>query len=127
MNLNEYFENTDGMGILSTADHQGNVDCAIYATPHVMDESTIAFIMRPRKSYQNIQSNPKAAYLFVEKGPGYQGKRLYLEKTGEEANPEKVNLLRRSPHGDSGDEAEAKLVYFTVIHIRPLVGDSKEK
>ena len=127
MNLNEYFENTDGMGILSTADSQGNVDCAIYATPHVMDESTIAFIMRPRKSYHNIQSNSKAAYMFVEKGPGYQGKRLYLEKISEETDTEKVNLLRRSPHGDHGDEAQAKLVYFKVVYIRPLVGDSVEK
>lgn len=127
MNLNEYFENTEGMGILSTANDQGNVDCAVYATPHVMDESTIAFIMRPRRSYQNLQTNPKAAYMFVEKGPGYQGKRFYIEKTKEEANQEQVNLLRRSSHGDAGDEALAKLVYFKVVHIRPLVGDSKQK
>lgn len=126
MNLSEYFENTDGMGILSTADSLGNVDCAVYAAPHVMDESTIAFIMRPRKSYQNIQSNPKAAYMFVEKGPGYQGKRLYLEKSAEETDPAKVNLLRRSDHGTSSDEAQATLVYFAVTHIRPLVGDSEE-
>lgn len=126
MNLSEYFENADGMGILSTADSQGNVDCAVYAAPHVMDESTIAFIMRPRKSYQNIQSNPKAAYMFVEKGPGYQGKRLYLEKSSEETDPAKVNLLRRSDHGKSSDEAQATLVYFKVTHIRPLVGDSEE-
>ena len=123
MDLNEYFENMDGMGILSTADDQGNVNCAIYATPHVMDESTIAFIMRPRKSYHNVQSNSKAAYMFVEKGPGYQGKRLYLEKISEEANSDKINLLRRSPHGDHGDEEQAKLIYFKVTHIRPLVGD----
>ena len=126
MNLSRYFENTDGIGVLSTADGQGNVNCAVYATPHVTDESTVAFIMRPRKSYQNIQSNPKAAYLFVEKGPGYQGKRLYLEKTGEEIDQGKVNLLRRSSHGTKSDEAEAKLVYFKVIHVRPLVGDTDE-
>lgn len=126
MNLSQYFENTDGMGILSTADSQGNVDCAVYAAPHVMDESTIAFIMRPRKSYQNIQSNPKAAYMFVEKGPGYQGKRLYLEKSAEESDPDKVNLLRRSDHGKGGDESRATLVYFNITHIRPLVGDSEE-
>ncbi len=126
MNLNEYFANTDGMGILSTADSDGNVDCAIYATPHVMDESTVAFIMRPRLSYQNLQNNPKAAYMFIEKGPGYQGKRLYLKKTNEETNPEEINLLRCSSHGDLGDEAQAMLVYFTVTHVRPLVGDKEE-
>ena len=82
--------------------------------------------MRPRKSYRNIQTNPKAAYLFVEKGPGYQGKRLYLEKTGEETDSNKINMLRRSSHGSQSDEAEAKLVYFKVVHVRPLVGDSEE-
>jgi hypothetical protein len=124
MNLNEYFEQTDGMGILSTTDKHGNVDCAIYASPHVMDEETIAFIMRPRVSYFNIQQNPRAAYMFVEKGPGYKGKRLYLQKINEETNAEKINQLRRRATGD--DAEKATLVYFKVTGTRPLVGDNGE-
>jgi len=125
MNLQEYFENSEGLGTLSTADANGNVDSAIYATPHVISEDTIAFIMRPRLSFDNIQQNPKAVYLYVEKGPGYQGRRLYLEKTAQEENPEKVNQFRRSSHGDTGGEEQAKLVYFKVTRIRPLVGDGE--
>jgi hypothetical protein len=124
MNLNDYFENTEGLGILCTADQVGKVDCAIYATPHVIDAETIAFLMRPKTSYSNIQTNPKAAYMFIEKTTGYQGRRLYLEKTGEESDPDKTNEMRRSHHG--GDESQAKIVYFKVTHIRPLVGDSAE-
>ena len=127
MNLKEYFENTEGLGILSTADVEGNIDSAIYATPHVMDEETVAFIMRPRLSFENVQQNPKAAYLYIEKGPGYQGRRLYLEKTSEEKNPEYINQLRRSAHGDSGGEETATLVYFKVVRIRPLVGDGNQQ
>jgi len=126
MDLKDYFENTDGMGILSTADSAGNVDAAIYATPHVMDEHTIAFIMRPRTSLSNVQQNPNAVYMYIEKGPGYQGRRLYLAKTAQEEDPEKINLLRRSSHGHGADEADAKLVYFKVTHIRPLVGDREQ-
>ena len=97
MNLSEYFENTEGMGILSTRRPPGQCRQPPSTPPRiVMDETTIAFIMRPRRSYQNIQANPKAAYMFIEKGPGYQGRRLYLEKCGEETDTEKVNLLRRS-------------------------------
>lgn len=125
MNLQEYFENSEGMGTLSTADANGNVDSAIYATPHVMGEDTIAFIMRPRLSFENIQQNPKAVYMYIEKGPGYQGRRLYLEKTAQEENPETVSQLRRSSHGDPGGEEQAKLVYFKVTRIRPLVGDGE--
>jgi hypothetical protein len=119
MNIKDYFETTNGMGILGTADNKGNVDCALYATPHVMDEETIAFIMRPRLSYHNVQQNPKAVYMYVEKGPGYKGKRLYLEMTHLESDMEKVSSIRRKSHGGS-DEADAKLVYFKVMLTRPL-------
>ena len=48
MELKEYFENTEGRGILATADGDGKVDAAIYARPHFMDDATIALIMRDR-------------------------------------------------------------------------------
>lgn len=122
MNLKEYFEAKDGTGILSTADSKGNVDCAIYAAPHIIDEETIAFIMRPRLSYHNIRQNPKAVYMFIEKEPGYKGRRLYLEMSHVENNSEKVNRMRRKSHGGD-DEPDAKLVYFKVMLTRPLVGE----
>ena len=81
MSLADYFENTKGLGVLATSDSDGNVDIAIYSRPYVIDETTIAFSMLERLSYANIQSNPRAAYLFMERGEGYVGKRLYLTKT----------------------------------------------
>lgn len=121
MDLAAYFRDHEGTGILATADELGVVDVALYATPHVVDNNTIAFIMRPRLSRQNLETNPLAAYMFIENSPGYKGKRLYLRTLKEETDPDKINALRRSHHG--GDEASATLVYFTVEHIRPLVGD----
>lgn len=126
MSLKEYFESTDGIGVLSTADADCNVDSAIYASPHFMEEDVVALIMRPRQSYANIQSNPKAAYLYVEKGPGYKGKRLTLEKTGQEDNPEAVNQFRRKGHGCQDDQKQATLVYFKITGVRPLIGDGPE-
>jgi hypothetical protein len=126
MDLKEYFENTDGLGVLSTADADGNVDSAIYATPHIVSEDTIALIMRPRLSFNNIQQNPKAVYMYIEEGPGYQGRRLYLEKAGQEDNPEQVSQFQRSSHGDTGGEEQAKLIYFKVTRVRPLVGDKEQ-
>ena len=99
MNLSEYFENTKGTGFLATADSKGNVDIAIYARPHVIDEQTVAFIMNERLSYANISSNPKAAYLFLEQGPGYKGKRLYLTKTKQQDDPEVIASMRRREAG----------------------------
>lgn len=124
MTLYDYLENTSGTGVLATANSNGNVDIAIYARPHVIDENTVALIMNERLSYKNLTSNPKAAYLFLEKGPGYKGKRLYLTKTREETDVELIESMRRRKT-DKYQESDLKkyLVYFSVDKIRPLVGE----
>lgn len=123
MSWKDYFEKAEGMGILSTADGDGHVDSAVYARPHVMDEETLAFIMRPRRSYTNLQSNPKAVYLFAERAPGYRGKRIYLEKVREMSDPQEVDQARRGAHGHGVNADEAYLVVFRITEARPLVGD----
>jgi len=65
MELKDYFENTKGIGILSTSDGDGKVDAAIYARPHFMDDGTIALIMRDRLTHHNLQSNFHACYMFI--------------------------------------------------------------
>jgi len=127
MKLSEYFEKARGRGVLATADADGNVDVAVYARPHFIDEETVAFIMADRLSHANLQSNPHAAYLFMEEGEGYAGKRLHLTKTGEETDPERIQALRRrpSPRGLEAAEGETRyLVTFRIDRVRPLVGES---
>ena len=127
MDLGEYFEKTEGLGVLATADAEGNVDAAVYARPHVMEDGTVAFIMADRLSYRNLSDNPKAAYLFVEKGQGYKGKRLYLSKTGEESDQQVVESMRRRQRKDyQVDKAKSRVVYFKVKKVRALVGDDLE-
>jgi len=125
MNLSDYFETTQGSGILATSNSVGQVDVAIYARPHVTDENTVAFIMRPRLTYENIQSNPHAAYMFIEKGEGYKGKRLYLTKLREETDPALIESLRRKDRKtDAKSDEKCFLVYFHVDKVRPLVVDN---
>jgi hypothetical protein len=124
MTLYDYFENTVGTGVLATADSNGNVDIAIYARPHVNDEKTVAFIMNETLSYKNLISNPKAAYLFVEKQPGYKGKRLYLTKTRQETDVKLIeSMRRRKPDKYHESDLKKYLVYFSVDKMRPLAGD----
>jgi hypothetical protein len=112
-----YFENTQGTGILATADAQGKVDAAVYSRPHVMEDGTLAFIM--------LQSNPLATYLFIENVPGYQGKRLFMTKVREEQDPEKIKALKRRQYAD--DNLEPKfLVYFKVVQELPLIGSGEK-
>ena len=124
MNLFDCFETTQDTGILTTSNSEGQVDVAIYSRPHVIDENTVAFIMRLRLSYENLQSNPHAAYMFIEKGQGYKGKRLYLTKLREETDPALIDSLRRKePKTDYKSDEKSCLFYFHVDRVRPLVGD----
>lgn len=125
MSLTEYFETAEGTGILATADSDGNVDLAIYARPHMTDEQTIVLIMSDKLSHTNLQTNPKAAYMFIEKTKGYAGKRLYLQKIRDDNDAELVQSIRRHKRYDQEGETESKssAVYFKVNKIRPLVGD----
>ncbi len=121
MSLERYFEETKGTGVLATADGQGRVDAAIYARPHVMPDGTLAFIMRDRLTHHNLQSNPYATFLFIERTTGYQGKRLFLKKIREEQNPELIRQLKRRTYADEDDEPKF-LVHFQVEKELPLIG-----
>jgi len=121
MDLKEYFENTEGSGILATADNDGKVDAALYGRPHFMDDGTIALIMRDRLTHHNLQSNSHACYMFIEKGPGYKGKRFFLTKVREEQDSELLQSVRRRQYIDEKDEAKF-LVFFNIDRELPLVG-----
>lgn len=121
MELKEYFENTEGTGIMATADKDGKVDTAIYARPHFMDDGTIAMIMRDRLTHHNLESNSHACYMFIEKGPGYKGKRLFLTKVREEQDSELLQSLRRRQYINKSDESKF-LVFFQIEKELPLVG-----
>jgi len=125
MGLTEYFETAEGTGILATADSDGNVDLAVYASPHMMEDETFVLIMSDKLSHANLQTNPKAAYMFIEKTKGYVGKRLYLQKIREENDAELVQSIRRRKRYDEDGESvsASSAVYFKVNKIRPLVGD----
>lgn len=123
MEHKEYFENHTGFGVLSTSNGSGNINSAVYARPHVMEDESLAFIMRERLTHKNIQSNPHATYLFREDGPGYKGKRLYLTKLREEKDSDLITSLARRnyPAGDDSHEPRY-LVYFKLEKERPLIG-----
>jgi hypothetical protein len=124
MKLKEYFQEKKGISIMSTSDRAGKVTTAIYSTPRVMEDNTIAFIMRERLTYHNIRNNPYAAYMFIENNPGYQGIRLFLTKIREDNNLEIIaKMTRRNLTIEEDREKGPKhLVIFHVDMILPLIG-----
>lgn len=119
MDLQTYFKEHTGTGVLATADDKGVVNTAIYARPHVLDDKTVAFIMRDRLTRQNVLKNNSANYLFVESGPAYKGMRLNLKMIDESTDPEMIASLASRKY--TTDEARFA-VRFSVEKGLELVG-----
>mgnify|MGYP002640140786 FL=1 len=126
MELRDYFDSTEGFGVLSTADESGKVNAAVYTKPQVIDDSRVAFIMGDKLTHNNIQKNPQAVFLYREEGPGYDGKRLYLRKETETDDPELIKKTCVSKYPTVFCEPHyldnAYLVTFAVETVLPLVG-----
>ena len=126
MKLSEYFENAKGVGVFATADAAGKVNVAVYSRPHFFDaadDGVCAFIMGDRLSHDNVKANPQVAYLFIEEGAGYVGKRLTLTKIREETDPEKIQAVRRRAVPPISEEGMKYLVHFRIDAVRPLIGN----
>lgn len=124
MKLKDYLEGKKGISILSSADREGKCTAAIYSKPRIMDDNTLAFIMRERLTYRNIRDNPHAAYMFIESNPGYQGIRLFLTKIREDNDPNTIARMTRrnlTPEEDR-EKGPKHLVIFRVDMILPLIG-----
>jgi len=122
MSLADYFENVKGYGVMATADGTGRVNVAVYARPHVVDETTVAFIMAERRTHENLQGNPWAAYSFLETGEGWSGKRLYLQKIREEQNEDLLREICRRCDYSRYDVSHRHIVFFSVEKVLPLIG-----
>ena len=125
MELSEYFEKTKGRGVIATSDSKGKIAIAVYARPHFINEKMVAFIMADRFIHKNLESNPHAAYLFMESGERFIGKRLYLTKIKEEKDSDSIDQIRRRescPVDEGYKKGTRFLVYFKVDKILPLIG-----
>ena len=126
MKLSEYFEKTQGIGVLATTDASGQVNQAIYGRPHFTDDDddeSCSFIMGNRLSHDNVKHNPSASYLFIEEGKGYVGKRLSLTVLGEETDPEKIKAIRHRNIPTISQEEGKYLVQFHIEGVRSLIGN----
>ena len=130
MDLTEYFEKTKGFGVFATADSEGNVNVAALSRPTMMDDGTAAFLMAGHLTHSNLQSNPHAAYYFVEKGGVFGGKRLLLTKVREEENSDLIEKLRKKRYpifAIKYDNESKYVVFFRVDKVLPLVADGALK
>ncbi|MFC1494997.1 pyridoxamine 5'-phosphate oxidase family protein [Thermodesulfobacteriota bacterium] len=127
MDLEQYFKETEGTGIIATSDDKGRVNMAVYSKPHFMNNGEIAFIMMEKLTHHYLQSNDHAAYLFKEEGNGYNGKRMYLTKLREEKDTELLYSIRSKKYQSGEDDGRPRfLVFFKIDKVLPLIGTGEE-
>jgi hypothetical protein len=123
MTLSELFKEA-GRGVIATSNMQGEVNVAVYAAPHVVDDETLAWGMTEGRTYHNVMENPGAAYLYMYAGAGFSGARLGLKLKGIENSGEMLDAVKaRTRHIVSPGAAAAitHVAYFTVVEVRPLI------
>ena len=76
-------------------------------------------------THENLKVNPWAAYLFIEKGEGWTGKRLYLKKVKEEQNDQLIGEICRRCDYSRYDVKNRHIVYFSVEKVLPLIGTNE--
>ncbi len=113
-----------GKGIIATASKDGIPNTAIYAVPHVIDESTVAWGMTRGRTHRNLAVNPNAAYLYMAPGGETRGVRLtLLLKEIKEADP-LLSLIRERTREAVSREAGDSIcfvAFFAVTESRPLI------
>ena len=124
MNMDSYFTEMNGVGVMATSDENGVVDTAIYSRPHVRARDEVAFVVRDRLTHKNLQKNKHANYLFLEEGRGYSGVRLFLTKLNESTDQELIASLTRRHLSPEDDRlrGEKFLVRFKVDKVLTLIG-----
>ncbi len=123
MNLAELFANP-GLGVMSTSSSDGKVNSAVYARPHVIDETTLVWGMTDKRTYQNLSRNRHAAFLFKTGTPGFSGVRLALELIKTEESGDLLAAIKKNTDEIVGPGAGATITHaawFRVTEVRDLI------
>ena len=123
MNLTELFTH-QGLGVMSTSSSDGKVNSAVYARPHVIDETTLVWGMTDKRTYRNLIRNRHAAFLFKTGSPGFSGVRLGLELIKTEEAGELLMTIKANTDeivGPGAGAAVTHAVWFRITELRPLI------
>ena len=123
MNLTELFTQS-GVAVMATASADGSVNTAIYARPHVIDETTMVWGMTDGRTYRNITQNKNAAFLFKTSTHGFSGVRLALKLIKTEEDGEMLLKIKENAEvtvGPGTGAAVTHAAWFTVTEVRPLI------
>ncbi|MBN1236227.1 MAG: pyridoxamine 5'-phosphate oxidase family protein [Methanotrichaceae archaeon] len=125
--LMEYFNKQPRLGVISTSNKDGKVDCAVYGSPQMIDEKTVIVALARGRTFANLQENPHAVFMIMEPEEGvldWKGVRVYLRMqefatSGPKLDAYKSQIARIV--GEQAAEMIAVLATFEVMEVRPLI------
>ena len=125
--LMDYFNRTDRIGTLSTANKDGEVDTAVFGSPRMIDSKTVVMGLGQNRTLENLQQNPYAVFMILEPGKTiaeWKGIRVYLKVKALATSGELLETFKAQMAKIVGKEA-AEMVHATVTfevrELRPLI------
>ena len=123
----ELFNKQPRIGSLSTSNSQGDINVAVFGSPQMIDENTVVMGIGKNRSFQNLQENPKAAFIVMEPGKtamDWKGCRVYLEAQTIETEGGLLKQIKGKIAEVAG-EAAAQMIHaairFKVTDVRSLI------
>lgn len=125
--LMEYFNKQPRLGVISTSNKDGGVDCAVYGSPQMIDEKTVIVAFARGRTFANLNDNPHAVFMIIEPGEGlldWKGVRVYLKMLEFFSSGPKLEAYKSQMARVVGEQAAgmiAVLATFEVTEVRPLI------
>jgi predicted pyridoxine 5'-phosphate oxidase superfamily flavin-nucleotide-binding protein len=125
--LMELFNKYPRIGVLATANKDGDVNVAVFGSPQMVDENTVIMGIGENRSYRNLQRNPKAVFIVMEPGEtvmDWKGARVYLEATDLETKGEFYDQVKQNIAKAVGIQAPGMIqaaIRFKITEVRAIV------
>jgi len=115
------------IGILATADKNGQPNVAYFGSLRPMQDGTITVGLTNNRTLRNLEENPLAVFFVVKEGPvtpKTPGYRCYLKAHGIHREGPVLDEVKEFIGKFAGPEAAGRMkagVVFDVTEVRPLV------
>jgi len=113
--------------VISTGNSEGEVNVAVYGSPQMIDEDTVALAVMNNRTYQNLRKNPKAAIIVVEPGEiqhDSKAVRVYLEVSAIETEGDLLDKFKEEIGARTGKEVADSIqaaIRLKITGVRPLI------
>ena len=125
--LMELFNKQPRIGTLSTANSKGEVNVAVFGSPHMIDENSVIMGIGKNRTFQNLKENPKAVFMIVEPGEtivDWKGARVNLEVVEMESKGNFFEQIKENIAKQGGKQAADMIdsaIRFRITEVRGLI------